>query len=356
MIPYLSSRYAFSPSFKERGRALRTVVAIALSLVVVNVVISIMDFLQNGRFEVLRDVRSFDIVVEGKHKDELSSLFPNSTIFEYGEGEALSEEGAYNVRYTSSDYDGGLNIIYGDSSSLLAPYSLFRSSSGKVTLSMLKKGKAATTMKNFEFPISGIYWTRVGSEFDESTLFLPIEEADDTVYFLTAIKNVDIKECEKVLKEMGLEYKTWKDQESSLYAAFFLEKAMMYTVLSLLFVIILVSLRQSVRIFVSFHDKECAELEILGMEKNKITLVLEFSFFIMLLLGIVMGLTFGRLALFLIERVSIKSPYIMDMTLSMSYGAMIFFSLFLIIITGANVYFQSKKRNKKPLWEVIHVK
>ena len=131
---------------------------------------------------------------------------------------------------------------------------------------------------------------------------------------------------------------------------------MMYTVLSLLFVIILVSLRQSVRIFVSSHDKECAELEILGMEKNKITLVLEFSFFIMLLLGIVMGLTFGRLALFLIERVSIKSPYIMDMTLSMSYGAMIFFSLFLIIITGANVYFQSKKRNKKPLWEVIHVK
>ena len=112
MIPYLSSRYAFSPSFKERGRALRTVVAIALSLVVVNVVISIMDFLQNGRFEVLRDVRSFDIVVAGKHQDELSSLFPNSTIFEYGEGEALSEEGAYNVRYISSDYDGGLNIIY----------------------------------------------------------------------------------------------------------------------------------------------------------------------------------------------------------------------------------------------------
>ena len=37
MISYLSSRYSFSPSFKQRDRAIRAVVAIALSLVVVNV-------------------------------------------------------------------------------------------------------------------------------------------------------------------------------------------------------------------------------------------------------------------------------------------------------------------------------
>ena len=74
MIPYLSLRYAFSSSFKQRSRAIRAVVAIALSLIVVNVVISIMDFLQNDRFRDIRDVRSFDVVVEGRHKDELSSL------------------------------------------------------------------------------------------------------------------------------------------------------------------------------------------------------------------------------------------------------------------------------------------
>ena len=356
MISYLSSRYSFSPSFKQRDRAIRAVVAIALSLVVVNVVISIMDFLQNGRFEDIRNVRSFDIVVEGKHKEELTSLFPDSVIFEYGEGEALSSSGAYNVRYISSDYDGGLNIIFGDTSSLLVPYSLFRSSSGKLSLSMLRKGKAATTMKNFEFPVSGIYWTNVGTEFDQSTIFLPMEMADETVYFLTAIKNVDMKECEKMLKNLGLEYKTWKDQESSLYAAFFVEKAMMYTVLSLLFVIILVSLRQSVRIFVSSHDKECAELEILGMEKKNILFMMELSFFFMLLIGIIIGLVFGRLSLILVEYISKKSPSIMDMTLSMSYGSMVFFSLFLVVVTSLSIYFENKKRNKRPLWEVIHVK
>ena len=83
MIPYLSSRYSFSTSFKQRDRAIRAVVAIALSLVVVNVVISIMDFLQNGRFEDIRDVRSFDIDVEGKHKEEHTQLFPYGTNLEY---------------------------------------------------------------------------------------------------------------------------------------------------------------------------------------------------------------------------------------------------------------------------------
>lgn len=144
MIPFLSSRYAFSSSYKQRDRAIRAVVAIALSLVVVNVVISIMDFLQNGRFEDIRDVRSFDIVVEGKHKEELSQYFPKSILFEYGEGEALTSDGAYNVRYISSDYDGGLNILYGDSSSLMVPYSLFRSSSGKITTEREERGKDRT--------------------------------------------------------------------------------------------------------------------------------------------------------------------------------------------------------------------
>ena len=356
MIPYLSLRYAFSSSFKQRSRAIRAVVAIALSLIVVNVVISIMDFLQNDRFSDIRDVRSFDVVVEGRHKDELSSLFPSSVVFEYGDGEALSENGAYNVRYISPDYDGGLNIIYGDSSSLLVPYSVFRFSDGKVTLSMLRKGKAATTMKNFDYDISGIYWTNVGTEFDQNTIFLPMEEADETVYFLTAIKNVDIDLCTKTLDELGLSYKTWKEQESSLYAAFFVEKAMMYTVLSLLFVIILVSLRQSVRIFVSTRQRECAELEILGMERRDITLVMELSFFLTLLTGIILGLVLGRGALSLIEKISLDTPLLMDMHLSMSYSSMGFFSLCMVTVTGISVFMENRKRNKKPLWEVIHVK
>ena len=95
---------------------------------------------------------------------------------------------------------------------------------------------------------------------------------------------------------------------------------------------------------------------LLGMEKKKILVMMELSFFFMLIIGIIIGLVFGRLSLILVEYISKKSPSIMDMTLSMSYGSMVFFSLFLVVVTSLSIYFENKKRNKRPLWEVIHVK
>ena len=120
MIGFVSFRYAFSRSSGQRGRAIRAMITIALSLVAVTVVMSVMEFLQEGRFNDIRDVRSFSVIVEGRHKEEIQQLFPDSTVFEYGEGEALHESGAYMVRYIDSDYDGGLNYFYGDASSLLS--------------------------------------------------------------------------------------------------------------------------------------------------------------------------------------------------------------------------------------------
>ena len=356
MISFLSFRYAFSSSSHQRSRAIRAIVTIALSLTALTVVMSIMEFLQNGRFEDIRDVRSFDIIVEGRHKEELSSLFPESSVFEYGEGEALSDKGAFSVRYIDSDYDGGLNILLGDADTLLVPYSLFRSSGGELTLSMLKKGKAATTMKTSQYNASGIYWTELGSEFDDSTIFLPISGADEIVYFYTAIKNVDAEKAKETLTTLGYKAQTWKEQESSLYAAFLLEKSMMYGVLSLLFVIIMVSLKEAIRIFVSTREKEAAELEILGMKKDSLLVMNYCAFFIILALGILLGGILGKISLIAVEYISKRSDAIMDMNLSMSAISFLVFSLLLFLLTILCVYLENRKRNKKPLWEVIHVK
>ena len=76
----------------------------------------------------------------------------------------------------------------------------------------------------------------------------------------------------------------WKEAESSLYAAFLVEKTMMYGVLSLLFIIIMVSMKQSVRIFVSSRRKESAELEILGLSGKRVLLVTEWAFLMILIL------------------------------------------------------------------------
>ena len=354
MILFLSSRYAFSRSQRMLSRSIRAIITIALSLVVVTVVMSEMEFLQNGRFEAIRDVRSFDVVVEGRCKKEISPLFPGSVVFEYGEGEALTGEGAFQVRYISSDYEGGIHTSYGDTSGLMVPYSLFRSSGGKVSLSMLKKGKAATVMKTLSYDVSGIYWSDAGSEFDDSTLFLPVEEADEAVNFVTAIKNVDADKAKKILEEKGYSAVTWKEQESSLYAAFLMEKAMMYGVLSLLFIIIMVSMKQSIRIFVSSRNKEAAELEILGYGKGKITLVTEMAFLEILAIGIISALVLGKSALVALEKFSLASPILLDMSLEMPLGGISFFSLSLFLFTVVCVVRENRRRSRKTLWEVIH--
>ena len=92
------------------------------------------------------------------------------------------------------------------------------------------------------------------------------------------------------------------------------------------------------------------------MERRYITLVMELSFFLTLLTGIILGLVLGRGALSLIERISLDTPLLMDMHLSMSYSSMGFFSLCMVTVTGISVFMENRKRNKKPLWEVIHVK
>ena len=55
MIGFVSFRYAFSRSSGQRGRAIRAIITIALSLVAVTVVMSVMEFLQEGRFNDIRD-------------------------------------------------------------------------------------------------------------------------------------------------------------------------------------------------------------------------------------------------------------------------------------------------------------
>lgn len=354
MIPFLSSRYAFSKSRGQKSRAIRAVLTIALSLVTVTVVMSIMDFLQNGRFQEIRDVRSFDCIVEGRHKDELSLLFPQAVLFEYGEGEALSESGAYQVRYISSDYDGGIRLLFGEEDGLLVPYVRLSAFGPSVNLSMLKKGKVATTMKTTSYGQSGIYWTKLGKEFDSTMLFLPLEEADESVAFYTAIKGVEGDDAKRIVEGLGYKATSWKEQESSLYGAFLLEKAMMYGVLSLLFIIIMVSLKQTVRIFIETRAKESAELEIVGLKRSSVLGVTLLAFFIVLFLGMVSGFILGALSLLVIERVSLSSPAIMDMHLSMPITGLVVFSLSLFLFVFITVLWEKRKQDNRDLWEVIN--
>ncbi len=354
MMLRLSMRYAFPRSKALRSRSLRIVLTVMLSLVVVTVVISVMDFLQGSRFDSIRDVRSFDCTVDGDRSAEIQSLLPSATVFTYGEGEAITQSGSYLVRYIDSSYDGGLKFYIGDALSLAVPYTFYRTSGwGTVTLSMLKSGKKVTALKNTDYEISGIYYTELGSEFDDTMLFLPLSEADENVTLKTAVKGADDEDI-ALLEAAGYAVTSWQDAESSLYGAFLVEKALMYAVLSLLFVIIAVSMKSSVALFSRSREKEMAELEILGLGKRRTGLVVLFSFLIVIVIGVALALVFGILALRGIEAYSLSSDRIVTMTLDLPLGGFLFFSFFMFVMTVIFTFRENAKRNRRELYEVIH--
>lgn len=354
MILFLSLSYAFPHSKALKSRSIRIVLTVALSLVVTVVVISIMNYLQSSRFVSIRAVRSFDYVVDGNYEEEIKALLPESTVFLYGEGEAITDAGAYLVRYIDSSYSGGVEYYIGDASTLAVPFSFYlKSGFGDVTLSMLKTGKTVTTMKSKSYKISGIYRTALGSEFDDTMLFLPITEADENTVMKTAVKGISEKDA-LLLKNSGYSLTSWKEAESSLYGAFIVEKTLMYAVLSLLFIIIAVSMKSSVVLFFSTRVKEMAELEILGMEKRRIRLVSFLSFFVVVLTGIISGYVLSLGVLKVLEVISENSSRILSLSLSLPYGGFLFFSLFMILVTLIFTLSESRRREKKEISEVLY--
>lgn len=354
MIFSLALRYAFPHSASQRSRSIRIMLTVALSLVVVIVVIAVMTFLQSTRFDSIRSVRSFDCMVDGDHASELGSLFPDAVVFAYGEGEALTENGSYLVRYIDSSYEGGINIYFGNADSLLVPFSFFRKAEGKsATLSMLRSGTRVTALKSMEYEISGVYYTSLSSEFDDTMLFLPLSAADENVTMKTAVKGIESGEY-KILEENGYSFTTWKESESSLYGAFLIEKTLMYGVLSLLFIIIAVAVNQSVIEFNRSRIREIAGLEIMGMERRRLRMISLLSFLVVIISGILLAYVSGTIILILLEKFSSSSDLIMTLSLSLPAGGFIFFSFFMILITSVFTMRENRKRERKEISEVLH--
>lgn len=286
MMAFLVFRYTFS--HRHLRSLARIVLTTALSLSITLLVIAVMDYLQEGRMDRIRSVQSFDLTVPGDHAESLRSLFPGSQVFTYAEEEALLSGRAVTVRYISDEYDGGLNRLSGDFSSLAVPYSIyFQLDGGEAVLTRLQKGRSGAKLPRTErLRVSGIYSTALGNSFDDSHVFLPLEEGRDDV--VTAVKGAGYEEAEKLRAE-GFEVTAWKERESGLYAAFLLERTMMYVMLCFLFVIILVSLKSSVRLFYQERRRERAELEVLGLGRGKLSLVFMLSFLLLMLLSLLSG-------------------------------------------------------------------
>ena len=293
MTLYLALRYSFSRSSNHRARAIRIVVALSLSLAVFMVTMSVMEYLQAGRFDRIRDAKSFDITITGDYAAEMKERFPSSDVFVYGETEVLGNGDAYTLRYIDENYSGALSVNQTGNGVLLVPYTYTSSDSMAIT-ELVRGASGAMIPSTKKYGVWGRFFTSLGSSFDSTFIFLPLSLKPEGVPVYTAIKNCDAEELEG-LSEDGYEGESWKEKEAGLYSAFIIERIMMYVVLSLLFIIILVALRQSVRSFFNSRNREIAELITLGLERRKADLAFIISMSLIIVAGIVVGLILSYL-------------------------------------------------------------
>ena len=309
-------RYLFTASKKERSRTIRIILGLFFSTMVLLCVLSIMEHLQSGRFSYIKKIRSFPVVIKADKEFDIDSLskefFNEAIVFEYKTGEGLlkikDSEYAINIRYIDSDYEGGLVVSGEKGKDLLIPYRLFLSNrTNQVTLTTIEKGKVARIApKNKTYTSFGFFQTALGSEFDSSTIFLPLDDAPDSSPTYIAFIPLNLSEGDMVKKIESLNLGrviTWQESESSLYGAMLLEKNVMSILLMSLFIIIAVQVYQNASAFSLVKRNELATLYFMGYTKLDIAFIAIGVSFLMTLFSFVLGGVFAKVFLFLISYV-----------------------------------------------------
>jgi|GEM_PF-1522970 len=318
MFRFLLSRYLFSHDRRHRGRNIRILVGLVFSMLVLSTVLSVMDYMQKGRFEDLKRVRSFPVVIEGGEEmyEELKREFSSSAIvFPYRTGEGLirSSRGTtpVEIRYIDEAYEGGISHSGDIEDGILLPVSLFFENErrGSIALSRLEKGnRIRSTVREREYTVDGIYRTALGHSFDDNMVFMSLDAApEDAVHHLAFIPYaLNEEKLAELLRKRGCaRVVLWKEAEESLYGAMMLEKSVMTVLLSSLFLIVLVELHRDAVIFASARRKELGALYLMGIGRRRISLLFA-------AIGSLLALTGGLLGI-LLSAILLKAlPHVMD--------------------------------------------
>ncbi len=301
--------YLFTSDRKERSRNIRIALGLVFSTMVLLSVLSVMDHLQNSRFTYIKKIRSFPVVVKDPDIDTSSlkeEFFDSAIVFEYRTAEGLLKtaqgESAVNVRYVGSDYEGGLVTNGGVGERLLIPYRLYLSSKGgEVSLTTLEEGKVAKIApKTRTYGSYGTFQTALGSEFDMSAVFLPLEAAPSSAHRYVAFIPFGISEDELVrsLEDLGAgTVITWKESEASLYGAMLVEKNVMSLLLMSLYLVVFVQVVQNASVTAAVKKRELVSLFLMGYRGRDIAFIAAMMAVMMTGFSFALGALLARLFL-----------------------------------------------------------
>lgn len=317
-------KYLFSKSKGQKNSTVISIIGIALSIMAVIVVSSVMNGLQDDQLDSLRQIESYDLIIENTSllPENLKNINGVDFAFKYYDTAVLinnksngqstiSKLRAIDLSYFNSNYfNDNFSTIAKDyffEQGVLISYSMLNdinyTSGDNLVFTVLQKGKTASlSPKNIAIKEIGVFGSKLQS-FNTSTVLMNINYANNLINtdsYNIGIFSQDVKNVEKqiLLMDPDAEIITWQEYNQINYSALMLEKALVYMFLCLLFIILGVNLKNNISRFINIKTKECGILRAVGLEKKQVTQIflLQGTFITLFgeILGVLMGFLFVR--------------------------------------------------------------
>lgn len=313
-------RYTFSNAKNQKRSTWVIILGVCISLAAMLILSSVMNGLQSSQLDRLRNLDSFDIVVENSNLpleqiqniDNVNYAYyfldANVLITNVNTGNSgtarirgIDLDSYYNNRtkndfqYISYSENPGLTL----STTMKNRFSVDAGDSLQVTF--LRKGKTTVAPYNRSLKLSGLYVSSL-SDFSSNTAFIDINEIA-SIYGEEFLKigifcTEDVESvCTKINQlDSKATITSWKEANRALYSALMLEKALMILFLSFVFIIISVNLKNSTKRLMDYKVGESAILRAYGMSLKSIYKIFIIQGVIATSIGSFAGLVLGYLA------------------------------------------------------------
>jgi len=324
----LAWKYITSPRNRQRSALMLSVLGLALGLMIIVVVISIMQGLQEGYLRDIIEVDAYHMTVGPVAEDEIEQLradiaegIPHRALVSFGESEMLlvQDDGR-----NASLKLRGLDPSYQDDQGFFQQARAVRGSftlehDGAVIGSDLaaREGisvgdtiKVATVVRGSRvvravpsvryLEVTGIFSTGY-PDIDSSLGFTTLEtvrEMGIRQYFV-GIKTDNLSQLEAQLAEYPpvseIQRVSWQKAYETLYAALLLEKYSMMVVLMLIFIVVAINIKSSFERFLFEKKHEIGIMKTLGASAADIRMILMYQAVFLAAAAMVPGLILGVL-------------------------------------------------------------
>lgn len=312
-------RYAFSKIRGQRTAAVMITLGIAAGIIAMIMVSSIMNGLQGAQIDRLRNLESYDIILENtiltpKQLEDISGV---DKAFVFGETAVLitDKSSLKSVSVRLRAFSPGTleyrrlseNLTFSDShyslclsTSIMSSLRFLRGDSIEVTF--LRQGKkAAVVPYTAEIKVDSAYVSTLSS-FSSSTAIMGLDAykeimGNKDIYTGIYCRGSVSKTAELIRQaDPNAVITQWPEYNRTIYSALMLEKAMVYVFLSFIFLIICVNLRNSTGRLIDSRRQEGAMLRALGATRRDINVIFMSQGIILCMAGEVIGALIGLLA------------------------------------------------------------